>query len=271
MNTCFFAQTLRGASLLLVRRGGCATNRFREATAAGADGVVTCGNSFSEGPPRPLQQRRLRTIFLMSRPPLLVRRGLTLFQPRRVISGFAKLSLCIFLFAATACKSGPELARFYPVPDFSLTDQSDRNVKLDDLKGHVWVADFIFTNCAGACPMMTDKMRKLQDTLPVEVRMVSITVDPSRDTPKALAAYAAERGATPDRWLFLTGEKQALHDLCIKGFKLPLDETGGTAAEPIGHSTRFVLVDQQGEIRGYYDATDEESLKQLAGDAKSLL
>ena len=183
----------------------------------------------------------------------------------------AKLGLCVFLLAATACKSGPELARFYPVPDFSLTDQSDRNITLTDLKGQVWVADFIFTNCAGACPMMTDKMRKLQDALPAEVRMVSITVDPSRDTPKALAAYAAERGATPDRWLFLTGDKQALHDLCIKGFKLPLDETGGTAAEPIAHSTRFVLVDQQGDIRGYYDATDEEALNQLAGDAKSLL
>ena len=194
------------------------------------------------------------------------------FSPPLLRGGFpARRSLCILLLAVSSCNSGPELTRFYPVPDFSLTDQSDRTVTLNDLKGKVWVADFIFTNCAGACPMMTDKMRKLQEALPAEVRMVSITVDPSRDTPKVLAAYAAERGATPDRWLFLTGDKQVVHDLCIKGFKLPLDETGGTAAEPIAHSTRFVLVDQQGDIRGYYEATDEEDLQQLASDAKSLL
>jgi protein SCO1 len=86
-----------------------------------------------------------------------------------------------------------------------------------------------------------------------------------------LAAYAAEHGATRDRWLFLTGDKQALYDLCIKGFKLPLDEAGGTPAEPIAHSTRFVLVDKQGEIRGYYTATEEEDLNRLAADAKKLL
>jgi protein SCO1/2 len=169
------------------------------------------------------------------------------------------------------CKRTPELTRFYPLPDFSLTDQTDKTVTLNDLKGQVWVADFIFTNCGGTCPMMTDKMRQLQEKLPAEVRMVSITVDPSRDTPKALAAYAAEHGATRDRWLFLTGDKQALYDLCIKGFKLPLDEAGGTPAEPIAHSTRFVLVDKQGEIRGYYTATEEEDVKRLAEDAKKLL
>jgi protein SCO1/2 len=165
----------------------------------------------------------------------------------------------------------PELARFYPLPDFALTDQTDRTVTLGDLKGRVWIADFIFTNCAGTCPMMTDKMRRLQEKLPAGIRMVSITVDPARDTTKALAAYAAEHGATRDRWLFLTGEKQALYDLCIRGFKLPLDESSGNVAEPIAHSTRFVLVDRQGEIRGYYNATEEEDLNRLTNDAKTLL
>jgi len=86
-----------------------------------------------------------------------------------------------------------------------------------------------------------------------------------------LAAYAAEHGATRERWLFLTGDKQSLYDLCVKGFKLPLDESGGTAAEPIAHSTRFVLVDKQGEIRGYYSGTEEQDLMRLAADAKQLL
>jgi protein SCO1/2 len=96
-------------------------------------------------------------------------------------------------------------------------------------------------------------------------------VDPDRDTAKALAAYAAEQGATRDRWLFLTGDKQALYDLCMKGFKLPLDASAGTTLEPIAHSTRFVLVDRQGEIRGYYSATEEEDLQRLAVEAKTLL
>jgi protein SCO1/2 len=119
--------------------------------------------------------------------------------------------------------------------------------------------------------MMTSEMNKLQQTLPSEIRLVSFTVDPSRDTPKVLAAYAAAHGAARDRWLFLTGDKQALYDLCIKGFKLALDDTGGSLAEPITHSTRFVLVDREGQIRGYYGATEEDGLKRLAADARKLL
>jgi cytochrome oxidase Cu insertion factor (SCO1/SenC/PrrC family) len=181
------------------------------------------------------------------------------------------IALGISLVLASACKREPELARFYPVPEFSLTDQTDQTITLADLKGRVWVADFIFTHCAGTCPMMTDKMRKLHDQLPPEIRLVSITVDPERDTPKALAAYASERGAPRDRWLFLTGDKQSLYDLCVKGFKLPLDPGAGTVAEPIGHSTRFVLVDKEGQIRAYYDGTEEESLAQITRDVKKLL
>jgi cytochrome oxidase Cu insertion factor (SCO1/SenC/PrrC family) len=172
---------------------------------------------------------------------------------------------------ALGCSREPELPSYYPLPDFSLTDQSEKTVTLADLKGQVWIADFIFTNCAGTCPIMTGKMRQLQEKLPSEIRLVSITVDPDRDTPKALAAYAAEHGATRDRWLFLTGDKQALYDLCVKGFKLPLDATGGTEIEPIAHSMRFVLVDQQGAVRGYYTATEDEALERLVGDAKKLL
>lgn len=174
------------------------------------------------------------------------------------------------LFLAVGCKRTPDLAKFYPVPDFSLTDQTDKTITLRDLKGKPWIADFIFTNCGGTCPVMTAEMRKLQTTLPATIRLVSFTVDPSRDTSKALAAYAAEHGASRDRWLFLTGDKQALYDICFKGFKLPLDYEGGTPVEPITHSTRFVLVDSDGQIRGYYSGTEEQELSRLAADAKSL-
>jgi len=183
-----------------------------------------------------------------------------------------KRFLWISLFASlwAACSRAPDIPSYYPLPEFSLTDQTGKAVTLHDLAGKVWVADFIFTNCGGTCPLMTDKMRKLQDALPMEIRLVSFTVDPTRDTSEVLAAYAAEHGATSDRWLFLTGDKQALHELCVKGFKLPLDTEDGTPAEPIAHSTRFVLVDRQGAVRGYYSGTEENELRRLATDAKRL-
>jgi protein SCO1/2 len=176
----------------------------------------------------------------------------------------------LILAAAVSCSREPELQTFYPVPDFSLTDQTDRTVNFRELKGSVWIADFIFTSCGGTCPAMTQQMRKLQGTVPPAVRLVSFTVDPEHDTSKVLAAYAAQHGATRDRWLFLTGGKQAMYDICVKGFKLALESDGGTTAEPITHSTRFVLVDKQGQIRGYYSGTEEDDLKRLASDAKRL-
>jgi protein SCO1/2 len=182
-----------------------------------------------------------------------------------------RFAIAIALILLTGCNREPEPMIYYPVPDFSLQERSGRTVTLNDLAGKVWIADFIFTNCAGTCPLMTERMRKLQDTVPAEVRMVSFTVDPSRDTTGALAAYAAKHGADENRWLFLTGEKQALFDLSIKGFKLALLEESGSEVEPITHSTRFVLVDRQGRIRGYYSGIEDEELKRLADDLKKLL
>jgi protein SCO1/2 len=178
--------------------------------------------------------------------------------------------IALVLTFLTACSGKPEIPVFYTLPDFSLTDQDGGRVTLHDLAGKVWVADFIFTNCAGTCPLMTEKMRKLQDALPPAVHFVSFTVDPARDTSRILAAYAQEHGANGQRWSFLTGDKQDLFDICIKGFKLPLDTEGGTPAEPIAHSTRFVLVDKKGDIRGYYSGTEEDELKRLAADVKGI-
>src|SRR5579884_1070562 len=174
------------------------------------------------------------------------------------------------LICLIGCNRQSEIPVFYTLPDFALTDQNGTRVTLHDLAGKVWVADFIFTNCGGTCPLMTEKMRKLQDALPPAVHFVSFTVDPARDTSKVLAAYAAEHDANRERWSFLTGDKQDLFDICIKGFKLPLDTEGGTPAEPIAHSTRFVLVDKKGDIRGYYSGTEEDELKRLAADARNV-
>ncbi|PYS54007.1 MAG: SCO family protein [Acidobacteria bacterium] len=188
----------------------------------------------------------------------------------RLRFAWAFATLCVLSFRCTR-PARPDIPVYFAVPDFSLIERSGKTVTLRDLAGKVWVADFIFTNCGGTCPLMTEKMRKLQDVLPPGIHMVSITVDPSRDTVDVLADYARKYGADDDRWLFLTGEKQALYELSVKGFKLALDDTSGTAAEPITHSTRFVLVDQKGMIRGYYSGTEDEELKRLSSEAKKLL
>jgi protein SCO1/2 len=159
------------------------------------------------------------------------------------------------------------------VPDFSLTAEDGRNVSLNDLSGKFFVVDFIFTRCAGTCPIMSRQMQVLQGefvNLP-DIRLVSITVDPDYDTQEVLQRYAKQYGSTPHKWTFLTGEKSSIHQLAQKGFRLGISEEDGTAAEPIIHSTKFVLVDQQRRIRGYYDGTEEESVQQLIVDIKRLV
>lgn len=184
---------------------------------------------------------------------------------------FRRYAASFFILLAFGCARQPELARYGAVPNFSLTERSGQTVSLSDLADKVWIADFIFTSCAGACPSMTANMSKLQKMLPPEIRMVSFTVDPRRDTMKVLADYADHYGADKERWLFLTGERENLYNLSIKGFKLAIDDTMGTEAEPITHSTRFALVDRQGQIRGYYSGIEDEDLKRLSADAKRLL
>ncbi|MGH7453247.1 MAG: SCO family protein, partial [bacterium] len=160
------------------------------------------------------------------------------------------------------------------VPDFTLTERSGQPFGLNELRGYIWVADFIFTNCAGTCPIMTTAMTEIQKTALAEklddVKLVSITVDPERDTPEVLQRFANGYGALQGRWYFLTGEGAAIQQLANKGFLLSAATSGGSAEEPIIHSNRFVLVDRQGRIRGYYDGTEQESVVQLLKDLKKL-
>ncbi len=163
-----------------------------------------------------------------------------------------------------------ELPIYGRVPEADLTDQTGRPFTLASLKGRAWIADFIFTSCAGTCPQMTARMAALQGKLPPELHLVSISVDPERDTPAVLAEYAGRHGADPARWHFLTGEPTQIPKLVSEGFRLSYAE-GTDPAEPIIHSVRFVLVDPSGAIRGYYDSTDPAHLDRLISDAESLL
>jgi protein SCO1/2 len=155
------------------------------------------------------------------------------------------------------------------VPPFALLDTHRRTVSGETLRGRPWVADFIFTRCAGACPAMTTRMAALQAQVGPEVGFVSMTVDPGHDTPEVLGRHAARVGAGPG-WLFLTGSREELYDLAIQGFKLgveevpPDEQSGGDG--PFLHSSHFVLVDGRGRVRGYYDSTDPEALARLRRD-----
>ena len=163
------------------------------------------------------------------------------------------------------------LPDFGVLPEFSLIDQQGQTVSRQGLAGSVWVADFIFTRCSGQCPMMSAQMAALQQAFgqPSGIRLISFTVDPAYDTREVLAAYAAHYGARPGRWQFVTGTPEAITALAEKGFRLSVAESG-SAQEPITHSVRLVLIDQQGHIRGYYDATEAAVVDRLRTDAQRL-
>ena len=187
-----------------------------------------------------------------------------------IVTGATAVMLAVF-GAASVGRGRPPLPDFGQVPAFSLLDQERRSVSLDALAGSVWIADFIFTRCAGQCPIMSAQMARLQQEFTHEpgLRLVSFTVDPSHDTPETLALYASQYKAAGS-WSFLTGEPDAVTALAQEGFRLGVSEEG-SAAEPITHSVRLVLVDQQGHIRGYYDATDAQAVVRLREDARLLL
>jgi cytochrome oxidase Cu insertion factor (SCO1/SenC/PrrC family) len=151
------------------------------------------------------------------------------------------------------------------VGDFKFTERSGRQVARDDLKGKVWVASFIFTCCTTQCPQITSTMAQLNQELAdqPDVRLVTFTVDPERDTPEKLKEYADKHAADAQRWLFLTGDKEKLHEVLQKGFHVTAMPNTGPTRTPGNeflHDFHLVLVDRQGHIRGYFDGrrTDEQ-------------
>ncbi len=154
------------------------------------------------------------------------------------------------------------------VPDFRLTDQRGQMLGLSDMKGKIWVADFIFTNCPTICPAMTQEMARLQSEFVADpVYFVSFSVDPERDTSAVLSRYAKAYGADERRWHFLTGDKGRIYQLAEEGFSLAAGHNG----TELLHSTRFVLVAPDGNIYGYYDSRSKPALLRLRRDVNALL
>jgi protein SCO1/2 len=157
------------------------------------------------------------------------------------------------------------------VPAFQLTNQNGQPFGSAQLAGKVWIADFIYTTCPGPCPMISSRMSELQKPLgKTDVRLVSFSVDPEKDTPEVLRGYAEKLQAEPGRWDFLTGPKSAIYKLSHDGFKLAVSDGSDAQGIPV-HSTRMVLVDRHGQIRGYYDATEADAITKLIADTTHLL
>jgi len=178
----------------------------------------------------------------------------------------AKATASLLVLVLVGCAAHVDLPVLGAVSDFTLTDQTGADFKSESLAGHVWVANFMFTNCPGPCPRMSSQMHEVQTALAgQDVKLVSMTVDPDRDTPQVLAKYAAFYSATPGVWYFLTGSREMLNHLGQDVFKLnPVDGT-------FDHSTRFVLIDRKSQIRGYYLTSEPDAIQRVIADAKALL
>lgn len=230
-----------------------------------------------------------------------------------VLVGLVLGGVALWRGGSPGLASKGQLSPIGEVPDFTLTNRDGSTVSKADLLGKVWVADFIFTRCVDACPLLSGQMATLQRRFAddADLRLVSITLDPVYDTPEVLTAYASNFKADPQRWLFLTGEKDAIFRLSRDGFRLGVFDPSnarqtsavdrvpsfrqaavnvwrwlgpslalahhgqhgpdGDPQQAIQHSGRLVLVDRQGQIRQYYHSQDDDILPRLNRDLTTIL
>ena len=153
------------------------------------------------------------------------------------------------------------------ITGFKLTERSGNGFTKDDMLGKINVVNFFFTSCQGPCPIMAGNMSMLYKTFETDdrVQLVSISVDPATDSLPLLREYAQRQGVTDNRWLFVRGEQADIIQISEKQFMLAAD------ALPMMHSIKFVLVDELGQIRGYYTGTDPNSVDSLRADIIELV
>ncbi len=161
---------------------------------------------------------------------------------------------------------------FHKVSDFTFTTQLGSSLSKSDVEGKIYVADFFFTNCMGICLQLSKQMLRIQEAFKddEDVLLLSHTVDPARDSVGALKAYAESYGADNSKWHFLTGTKPDLYEQARKGYFVTATEGDG-GPDDFVHTERFILVDQESHIRGYYDGTDSSQVDMLITDIKFLL
>ena len=179
----------------------------------------------------------------------------------------SSLLVVIILIIVLQPKEENELPIIGQIPSFDLIDQNGESFTLESVKGSVWLADFIFTTCAGPCPIMTERMSTVQhDLIDIDkLKFVSFTVNPDYDTPEVLKKYAKRYDADISTWSFVTGKYEQIQELIANGFKM------GDEEEIVFHSSRFALVDHEGNLRGYYSGTEPMDHENLTRDIHSLV
>lgn len=185
------------------------------------------------------------------------------------------LGLAAMSLMALRGRSEP-LPQLGALPDFTFTRESGAPWGMSQLRGRPFVANFIFTRCPTICPAFTRRMARIQAETQAygpRLQLVSFSVDPTYDTPERLAEYAQRHGANPERWSFLTGDYERLKDTVVSSFKIAMGRESMDEADVMGifHGNHFVLVDAQGEIRGYYDSADDEAFARLLRDLPQVL
>lgn len=169
---------------------------------------------------------------------------------------------------------------WHQVANVTLTNQLGDTVSLQQLRGKIVVADFFFTHCPSICPYLTRNMKGLQDALKMKdvtkrvdtsfVQFLSFSIDPKRDSVAQLKKYADHFGVNPDVWWLLTGPKKTIYDFALNEVKLGLQDGEGVDSNFI-HTSKFVVLDKKGVVRGYYDGLDTASLSHLAEDITLLM
>ncbi len=152
------------------------------------------------------------------------------------------------------------------VPAFRLTSSAGTEISRADLNGRLHVVNFMFTRCQGVCPTMSTNIRKMYDLYrgSDKVRFLSVTVDPDYDSLAVLQRYAADFGVNDERWQFARGPLVDVASLIEHGFMLDASDL------PSNHPSYLILVDESGQIRGYYSYNDEDELTKLREDIRHL-
>lgn len=177
--------------------------------------------------------------------------------------------VALLLVFSQCSKTLPQLGQ---LPDFQLQDHNGQTVSPKNFQGKVVAVNFVFTSCAGTCPLLTERMKKVQnfientqkDKQNSPYHIVSFSVDPDRDTPEVLRKYMKSYEVNPKIWSFLTGPYQEVEKTVVQGFKIsmakaPTDQAKEDSEEPVYdviHGEKFILIDPKGQIRGYFDATE---------------
>lgn len=185
----------------------------------------------------------------------------------------AIISILSVLLLSACGKGEIKDAKYWPIEEFTFTNQDNKSFGLADLKGKVWVADFIFTNCDDVCMPMTANMAKLQKMVKDEkienIEFVSFSVDPTVDSPEVLTDYGKQYNADMSNWHFLTGyEQEKIESFAMSNFKTIVKKP--KTGDQVVHQTFFYLINQDGEIMKVYPGLADIPFDEIMKDIKTL-